>query len=128
MPKVRFLNEFVESDVPAGTTLLEAAQRAGVAVHRGFWARFHCRGLGFCGSCKMWVSSPEALDPPGLLERIRYTVRGALRLGCRARVRGDVDVRTKPGGPAPAQTLDAYRVLRSPGPPPPAPRVKPAGA
>jgi ferredoxin len=131
VPKVRFTNELIETEVPSGTTLLRAAEQAGVAVHRGFWSRFHCRGLGLCGSCKMWVSSPQALAPPGTLERIRYTVRGALRLGCRARVIGDVEVRTKPGGPAPSQSLDAYQLLRPPGaqdPPAAAPKAAPPAA
>ena len=124
MPKVRFVNELVEVQVPAGTTLLRAAEQVGVGVHRGFWERLHCRGLGFCGSCKVWVSpsTPGAIGPPGWRERVRYTIRGSLRLGCLARIQGDVDVRTKPGGRAPEQTLQAYQALKAPGavlPPPP---------
>ena len=127
LPKVRFQNESCEVEVPVGTTLLVAAQRAGVDLHRGFWAHLHCRGIGLCGSCKVWAfpSSGEALSPPGLRERLRHTVRGALRLGCVARVQADVEVRTKPGGPAPEQTLEAYRVFLAPGdasPPLPQPK------
>jgi ferredoxin len=133
VPKVHFVNELVEVEVPAGTTLLQAAEQAGVSVHRGFWSRLNCRGLGFCGSCKTWVSpsTPQALSAPGLRERARYTIRGTLRLGCLARVLGDVDVRTKPGGPAPQRTLEAYDVFAPAGaavPPPPRPKDEPKGA
>jgi len=130
VPKVQFLNELVEVEVKSGTTLLQAAEQAGVDVHRGFWDRMNCRGLGFCGSCKVWVTprAPGALNHAGWRERMRYTIRGSLRLGCLTRVLGDVDVRTKPGGPAPLQTLDAYQALKAPGavlPPAPAAKAEP---
>jgi len=131
VPKVYFLNEQVEVDVPEGTTVLGAADRAGVNVHRGFWSRLHCRGLGLCGSCKVWVTPPDGLKPVGWRERIRYTIRGTLRLGCVAQVTGDVEVRTKPAGPEPDRTLTAYRTNeppRSPRPPPPKPKPDPKEA
>ena len=100
MPKVRFLNELVTVEVPHDTVLRDVAADNGVEILRGLWPHLHCKGLGICGRCKIWVTSkPDTVSSPTLRERFRF-IRGEMRLACMVRVRGDVDVRTRPIGPA----------------------------
>lgn len=119
MPKVTFQNEIVTVDVPAGTTLLDAAQKAGVDVFRGLWSDYHCptfpfSSYGSCNRCKVWVTglSPDAVNPRTRKEIQGWRVNGALpaignqRLACQVVVQGDVEVRTRAGGPPRAQTTE----------------------
>lgn len=75
--------------VPAGVTVREAASLGGVGLDAP------CGGLGTCGRCA--VSVTGALDEPGADERVllppEALARG-VRLACRARVLGDVVVRS----------------------------------
>ena len=107
MPKVRFLDEVVEVDVEAGETLLACAERAGVPLFRGFWTWGHravgCPRSGLCGACRVWASGADgALSPRDRKEARAVGTTGTARLACRARVLGDVEVRTLPNRPAPS--------------------------
>jgi uncharacterized 2Fe-2S/4Fe-4S cluster protein (DUF4445 family) len=88
--------------VEAGTTLLEAARRAGVYVAAP------CAGRGICGGCGVRVES-SGLEAPDDTERqgLRRAPDG-VRLSCRARVAGAATVeplRAVPvGGEAPARS------------------------
>src|SRR5215831_13053725 len=108
MPKVYFVNEIVEVEASSGQTVQEVATAAGITLHRGFWTWANCRSFGLCGSCKVWAKplSPGALSDKGFLERIKPGVRGTIRLGCQARILGDCEITTRPGGPPVAQTTD----------------------
>ena len=101
MPKVHFLNEIVTVEAQPGQTIQEVAEAHGIMLHRGFWTWANCRGLGLCGSCKVWTRPlvPNALSEKGFLEKVKPNVRGQIRVGCLARILGDCEVRTKPGGP-----------------------------
>ncbi len=106
MPKVRFEREDVIVDVKSGTTVLEAAEQAGIDVFRGMWAGLHCKRVhGWCNRCKVWVKSdsPQAVNAPTSAERfplrMNGRVVGTLRLACQATVAGDVSVHTRAGGP-----------------------------
>ncbi|MGB4582478.1 MAG: ASKHA domain-containing protein [Coriobacteriia bacterium] len=73
--------------VPVGSTLLEAARAAGLAIDAP------CGGTGTCGSCR--VSAAGALAPPTRNERELLGGAGLAagkRLACRARVGGDATV------------------------------------
>jgi ferredoxin len=107
MPKVHFLNEILTVDAQKGQTIEEVASAAGVTLHRGMWTWGNCRGLGFCGSCQVWAKPIDqaALSERSFFERMRM-VQGQVRLGCQARVLGDCEVRTKPGGPPAAQNVE----------------------
>jgi adenylate cyclase len=76
--------------VPAGTTLLEAARRAGLPIARG------CGGEGLCGRCGLRVlAGGDALGAPDAAEeraKQRNRVPPELRLACRAELRGSVEV------------------------------------
>jgi ferredoxin len=105
MPKVHFINEIVTVEAPRGATIDEVARLAGITLYRGLWTWAHCSRLGLrglCGSCQVWTQG--AVSPKSLLERWKPSVRGQIRLGCLARVEGDCEVRTQPGGPPVVQT------------------------
>ncbi len=73
--------------VPVGSTLLEAARAAGLAIDAP------CGGAGTCGSCR--VVAAGSLEPPTRTERELLGGAGlsaGKRLACRARVSGDVTV------------------------------------
>ena len=100
MPKVRFLNEHVTVEVPQGSVLRDVAQHAGIEIYRGMWKHLNCTGLGICGRCKIWVTSPEtAVSRRSMQERFRR-VQGIMRLACQVQILGDVAIRTRPIGPA----------------------------
>ena len=74
-------------EVPAGRTLLEAAQAAGVQLEAP------CGGRGTCGGCRVLI--PD--DPPAPSEACRRVLSGEeigrrLRLACQVRVRRDLCV------------------------------------
>lgn len=99
MPKVHFLNEVITVEVPAQTTLRDAAMQSGIELYRGMWTHVNCIGNGICGRCRVWILAPDHhLSPPSLRERF-HRVRGMMRLACQVRVTGDIEVRTRPIGP-----------------------------
>lgn len=92
MPRVRFEALQKEQDVRLGSTILTAANRAGVPLGQS------CDGDGICGWCRVSVlGGMENLTPPTALEE---TLRAALGFGpeeraaCLARVHGDVIIKT----------------------------------
>lgn len=86
MAEVRFSNGAAVS-VPAGTTLLDAARRAGVTVDAV------CGGLGTCGRCRVQASgalcAPSEEEVAALGEA---AIAAGWRLACRARVLGGASV------------------------------------
>ncbi|MGI5835826.1 MAG: 2Fe-2S iron-sulfur cluster-binding protein, partial [Chloroflexota bacterium] len=112
--KVRFLPDGVDVSVPAGTTLIEAAAAAKVALDAP------CGHRGLCGKCRVKLLPPsqsrkgamgkraqgsgdqdsglrtqDSLEPPTLPERTllsREELDAGWRLACEARVTGDVVV------------------------------------
>ena len=99
MPRVVFTPSGLETEVPSGTTVLDAARRIGVDLDSV------CGGRGICGRCQVspnvgtfakWSidSTAAALSPSADIEAT-YHGRRALddrRLGCAAHVQGDVVV------------------------------------
>jgi ferredoxin len=91
MPRVRFLKENMEIDVPAGTTILQAAKAVGAPQGD------RCGGVCACSTCHVYVT--RGFDHTGEIEDEEFDildkafdVRASSRLGCQARVQGDVDV------------------------------------
>jgi ferredoxin len=88
--RVRFIPSGLEVDAPPGITLLDATVAAGLPIARS------CGAEGVCAKCALLVVeggehlSPEAADETRIKSRNRIEV--ALRLACRARIRGDVAV------------------------------------
>lgn len=93
MPRVTFLHpEGKRGDVPAGVTLLEASKLLGFALNHD------CGGNASCTTCRVEVQCGEEslseieFDEQDLLDREALSEPWH-RLGCQARVLGDVIVR-----------------------------------
>ncbi len=76
--------------VPLGSTLLDAARRAGLPVAHA------CGGGGLCGRCGLRiVAGGESLAAPSAAEqraKERNRVDAELRLACRVELRGPLEV------------------------------------
>ncbi len=87
MPRIVFLNEGRRADVPAGTTVLAAADALGVKIGRV------CGGGGTCSTCRVEVvvggENLSAINP----QELAYDMGNGRRLGCQARVKGNCAVR-----------------------------------
>ena len=87
MPTVVFVNEGRAGSFPDGTTLLQAALDLGINVSH------ICGGNGICSTCRVEVVvGSENLSPINPQE-IAYELGDRGRLGCQARVKGNVGVR-----------------------------------
>jgi ferredoxin len=108
MPKVVFVNEKKEIEVPAGANLRLEAIKAGIPVYGGLDRYLNCRGNGLCGTCRVLVKKGmENLSPRTILERINRNLHplgmfyaigreDELRLSCQVQVNGDCTVETRP--------------------------------
>ena len=90
MPKVTFQPAGRSADVPGGTSLLDAAEAAGVDLPS------NCGGVCACTTCHVWIedglaslSEVEEREDDRLQEALGLSARS--RLGCQAKV-GDADV------------------------------------
>jgi ferredoxin len=113
MPKVTFVNEKKEIEVPVGGNLRQEALKAGIQVNYeafdtsgGVLGRMlSCRGLGMCGTCRVLVKKGcENLSPKKGVEK--FTLFRMLsnigeeeeaRLACQTLVKGDCSIQTRPG-------------------------------
>jgi len=116
MPKVTFLHPDGKSgDVPENLSLLEAAEQLGFPLNHD------CGGNASCTTCRVEVQSGQEhlseidFDEQDLLDREALSEPWH-RLGCQARIHGDVTVRvpekkweapTTPDGNAERGTLNA---------------------
>jgi len=104
MPKVVFVNEKKEIEVPEGANLREEARKAGIQVYSGLARYLNCFGHGTCGTCRVLVKKGiENLSPKGRLERFTLwrmlsTIgyEDEMRLSCQVNVLGDCTIETKP--------------------------------
>ena len=104
MPKVRFIKEKQEIELPYGANLRDEALKAGIEIHRRRHKWLHCRGHGTCGTCRVLIKKGmENISRPGRLERFRLALAlfaiGAedeVRLSCQTKVLGDIEVETQP--------------------------------
>ncbi len=103
MPKVRFLPQDREVEVPVGTSILQAAQKAGAPEGSA------CGGVCACSTCHVYVDegadllSEASEDEEDILDKA-FDVQMSSRLGCQAHITGDglVAVRIS------KESLDAY--------------------
>jgi ferredoxin len=110
MPKIKFVKEKKEIEVEAGANLRQAAMNAGIelypGIHKNWFA--NCHGLGHCASCRVHITKGvENVSQQGIFEKARL-IGGPitffarlgheqdLRLACKARVNGDIEVETQP--------------------------------
>jgi ferredoxin len=110
MPSVKFVTEKKTIEVPSGSNLRKEALKAGIEVYPGIHKHFlfNCHGFGHCASCCVRIKKgQENVSPQTLFERMRMILglftsnarkghEKELRLACRTRVLGDIEVETKP--------------------------------
>ncbi|WP_166239338.1 2Fe-2S iron-sulfur cluster-binding protein [Paenibacillus turpanensis] len=86
--KVTFLPEGKTSEVRPGTTLLEAARRAGIVL------RTRCGGKAGCLMCKVHAADVSSLEKPAHNELLKLgaAVNEGVRLACQAKVARDTEV------------------------------------
>jgi ferredoxin len=103
MPRVRFLEQNVEVEVAAGSSILQAAQRGGAPEGSA------CGGVCACSTCHVYVEEGAELlseaseDEEDILDKA-FDVKMSSRLGCQAKLARDglVVVRIS------KESLDAY--------------------
>ena len=88
MPRVTFLPDGKSAEVAAGTSILDAAEAAGVDLPS------NCGGVCACTTCHVWIergeaslSEPEDREDDKLQEAAGLTAHS--RLGCQAKVGED---------------------------------------
>jgi 2Fe-2S ferredoxin len=91
VPKIRFIKENLEIEVPAGTTILQAAK----SIHAPQGDR--CGGVCACSTCHVYVikgleNTSEVEDEEFDILDKAFDVRSSSRLGCQAKVTGDVEI------------------------------------
>lgn len=104
MPKVNFVTEKREIEVPEGANLREEARKAGIHVYPGLARYVNCFGHGSCGTCKVLVKKGmENLSKKTLLEKLTLFrmisaigFEDEMRLSCQVKVNGDCTVETCP--------------------------------
>ncbi len=91
MPKVKFIREKLEAEVPVGMTILEAARVCGAPEGD------RCGGVCACSTCHVYVL--KGLDATSEVEDEEFdildkaaAVRMNSRLGCQAQITGDIEV------------------------------------
>jgi ferredoxin len=104
MPKVTFVKEKMELEVPQGANLRNEALKAGVEMYAGINRFVNCFGHGSCGTCRVAVKKgAENLSAKGAMEKLTLwrmlSVIGReqeARLACQCSVLGDCTVETTP--------------------------------
>jgi ferredoxin, 2Fe-2S len=91
MPKVRFIKENLEVEVPAGTTILQAARKAGAPEGD------RCGGVCACSTCHVYVvtgfdDTSEIEDEEFDILDKAVDVKMTSRLGCQAKITGDLSI------------------------------------
>src|SRR5262245_40887156 len=87
MPRVVFLDQGRRAEVAAGRTVLDVALEMGVLMSHV------CGGQGSCSTCRVECAlNPGNLSPIEPNE-VAYGLGPGVRLGCQARILGDVGLR-----------------------------------
>ena len=84
--QIEFQPENKTVSVPVGSTLIEAANAAGVFINAS------CNGKGACGKCKLVVVSGKPETTPTPLLSVQEKAKGYV-LACQTKVTGDLAVR-----------------------------------
>jgi ferredoxin, 2Fe-2S len=88
MPRVRFEPDGIEIEVPIGTSILEASQKAHAQVGSA------CGGVCACSTCHVYVKQgldalPPASDREEDIMDKAFDVRPSSRLGCQSKILRD---------------------------------------
>lgn len=88
MPKVRFIDQNLEVEVPVGTSLLEAARQIDAPEGSA------CGGVCACSTCHVYIVEGASLltgaeeDEEDILDKA-FDVQMSSRLGCQAKIQRD---------------------------------------
>lgn len=91
MPKVRFEPDGIEIEVPVGTSILEASQKAHAQVGSA------CGGVCACSTCHVYVKqglddlAPASDREEDIMDKA-FDVRPSSRLGCQSKILRDTTV------------------------------------
>ena len=116
MPKVTFVNEKQEIEVPAGANLREEARKAGIQLYKGPFRLLNCHGLGLCGTCRVLITKGiENTNKLTTREYLKFKTvvptggvpdpipplayvghEDTMRLACCTTIHGDIEVETGP--------------------------------
>lgn len=108
MPTVKFVKQKKAIDIPDGANLRAEAMKNGVELYSGIHRTIHCPGLGVCTTCQVRITKgAENVSSQSLWEKLnlfknpiaffaRLGQEKEVRLACRTRVRGDIEVETQP--------------------------------
>ncbi len=90
MPKITFYPNKITGEVPAGLSILDAAENLGIQM------RHDCGGFATCSTCRVFVHegmsnlSEVDLDEENMLEEAKLSA--PFRLSCQTKIAGDVVV------------------------------------
>ena len=121
MPRVKFIKENKEIDVPEGAVLRTEAIKAGINLNcgvNGYGASlnrfFNCKGLGMCGTCRVLITKGmENTNKMTMCEKLKFKTpisippdpipclafighEDTMRLACMTKVFGDIEVESGP--------------------------------
>lgn len=88
MPRVRFIDQNVEVEVPIGTSILQTATKAHAPEGSA------CGGVCACSTCHVYVDegaellSPASEDEEDILDKA-FDVQLSSRLGCQSKIQKD---------------------------------------
>ncbi len=94
MPKITFIDQNLTAEVPLGSSILQAARKAGAPEGDA------CGGVCACSTCHVYVEQGLELlteaeeDEEDILDKA-FDVRLSSRLGCQAKLQRDGEVRVR---------------------------------
>jgi ferredoxin, 2Fe-2S len=112
MPKVRFEPDGIEIEVPVGTSILEASNRAHAQVGSA------CGGVCACSTCHVYVKqglsdlAPASDREEDIMDKA-FDVRSTSRLGCQSRILRDTTIVVEISRESRKAFLDEHPELRA---------------
>jgi 2Fe-2S ferredoxin len=112
MPKVRFEPDGIEIDVPVGTSILEASNKAHAQVGSA------CGGVCACSTCHVMIKqglddlAPASDREEDILDKA-FDVRPSSRLGCQAKILRDTTIVVETSRESRQAFLDEHPEIRA---------------
>ncbi len=98
MPKIHFVRENIEVEVPEGDHVRYPALENDVQIYSGLWKLANCHGNGLCATDRVVVKPATNVNEHTPLEKLRLgkaiQTNPNLRLACQVTIYGDVEVET----------------------------------
>ena len=112
MPKVRFEPDGIEIEVPVGTSILEASNKAHAQVGSA------CGGVCACSTCHVYVKQglevlSEASDREEDIMDKAFDVKATSRLGCQSKITRDTTVVIETSRESRQAFLDEHPEIRA---------------